>query len=214
MFRLKYLMLVVLVVVSLQTAKKLINPSSGSGANWRSGLLPFSSRLRYPLINLAIFVIWFWISFHRRCEDYCAISLQSPSEDYENALSSTLTTHVARFSAVGVNQWSLMNLCDTPDWSAALPTIFMEFKPGRTSAHICPTGTASQVVIILSPGVIIINAFPPTILFQFQFSFFLAFGFFKISCGLLESPIWKVCCTQTGKFVFCLFFMFKQNSVG
>ena len=128
------------------------------GQLYWSGLL-LSPRLRNPLINLAIFVIWFWISSHRGCEEHCAFGLQSPSEDYENALSSTLTTRVARFSAVGVNQWSLINLCDTPDWSAALPTIFMEYKSSWTSAHIGPTGSASQVVIIWLSGVIIIVAF-------------------------------------------------------
>ena len=114
MFRLNYFMLVALVVVCLQTAKQLIIQSIWAGPTSVSGLL-LSPRLRNPLINLAIFVIWFWISSHRVCQEHCAFGLESPSEDYENALSSTLTTHVARFSAVGVNQWSLINLCDTPD---------------------------------------------------------------------------------------------------
>ena len=140
----------------LMTAKNL--KIQWRGQLYWSGLL-LSPRLRNPLINLAIFVIWFWISSHRGCEEHCAFGLQSPSEDYENALSSTLTTRVARFSAVGVNQWSLINLCDTPDWSAALPTIFMEYKSSWTSAHIGPTGSASQVVIIWLSGVIIIVAF-------------------------------------------------------
>ena len=79
MFRLEYLMLVVLVVICLETAKKkFINPSSSGGANCIDRPSSFPPRLRNQLINLAIFVVWFLISSHRGCREHCASVFSHP----------------------------------------------------------------------------------------------------------------------------------------